>query len=97
MPGTYHVDGLRPIKQGTTLKYHDGDLTVDDERSAAQAFADRMARAAFGQRRGYCRHVRLDSWREDHTAYTFEAFIGRDAIGGNCTVGRNVWLYVKIR
>jgi hypothetical protein len=92
---TYTCDGYRAIKAGATIRWNDGDFTVECVEDAAKAFATRMARAAFG-RKGICHHVRLDSWREDRTSYTFEAFIGYPAEGGGYT-GRNEWLFVKVR
>jgi hypothetical protein len=81
----------RPIKLGDTC----GHRLVEDARSAASVFADRYARRIYGKR-GYCHHVRQDSYTENGRYFNFEAFIGVNAEGGG-TVGKNVWLSVKVQ
>jgi hypothetical protein len=54
-----------------------------------------MARRAYGKR-GYCHHVRLDTYTENGSSFNYEAFIGVDQpakYGGGCS-GRNIWLTV---
>lgn len=55
---------------------------------AAEIFARRAARRAFG-RRGIVRVLREDSYAPDYSLIEFEAFIGY-ASGPNETTGRNV-------
>ena len=71
---TYHCDGFRAVRT----------FTVND---AAEIFAGRAARKAFGKRRGYCHLVHNEGWSGD--LWEFEAFIGTsDGEGG--TVGRKI-------
>jgi hypothetical protein len=75
MPITYRCSGFAPIKRGAELDVHEGiKLPVDTVADAARAFASRYARRKFG-RRGFCHHVRQDSYRQDGTAFDYEAFV----------------------
>ena len=69
-------------------------VEADSAADAAKIFATRAAKKAYGAN-AYCRSLRLDSWREDRTGHTFEAFIGRNVRGerGACA-GHNEWLSV---
>lgn len=66
-----------------------GGLRVSEYAAGA------LARRMYGPT-GHMRTCRLDSWTEDGTGATYQAFIGRPGHGSdrNSTVGRNVWLYV---
>lgn len=69
-------------------------VTAEGATSAADIFAGREARRAYG-RRGYCRVLRLDCWTQDGLSHTFQAFIGRDVPGSQGTTsGRDVWITV---
>lgn len=63
-----------------------------DWEEAAERCADVVARREYG-RSAYCRHVTLNSWAEDHTSATYEAFIGV-SVGDGSMAGRNIWIYV---
>jgi hypothetical protein len=78
----YAMVGFRPVE-------------AESPRAAAEVFATREARKLYG-RRGYCRTMRLDSWTEDGTSHTFQAFIGRDVKGQpGTTTGREAWLFIN--
>ena len=87
----------------TTMIQHTGEggpvrVPADDPHRAATA-ARILARRMYGAR-GTVRALRLDSWAQDGSSYTYEAFIGRAPTaaerrrGVNGITGRNVWLYV---
>lgn len=76
----FRADNLRPIKA----------KTLD---SAANIFADRIARAKYGKS-GYCRICRLNSWSSDGRSATYQLFIGHDGSQIGTTVGRNIWITV---
>lgn len=71
----YHCNGFRSVRAAGIL-------------DAAEVFAKRAARRAFG-RRGLVRVLREDSYATDYSMIEFEAFIGY-ASGLNETTGRNV-------
>lgn len=71
----YHCSGFRSVRAEGILE-------------AAEVFAKRAARRAFG-RRGIVRVLREDSYAPDYSLIEFEAFIGY-ASGQNETTGRNV-------
>jgi hypothetical protein len=95
---TYTCDEMKPIKAGQEFVRYNrrGEIDyinmIETSKDAAREFANRIARKVFG-RRGYCHHVRLDSWKADGSYANYEAFIGVAAQGGG-TNGRNVWLTV---
>lgn len=69
-------------------------VTAADAREAAEIFATRAARRAYG-RRAYCRTLRLDSWTQDGRQHNYQAFIGRDVPGQRgATSGRDEWICV---
>jgi hypothetical protein len=78
---TYTCTGFRPVE-------------ADSHREAAEIFAARIARKAYG-RCGHCRAIRLDCRTEDGRSYTFEAFVGRPVRGENATAGANVWIHTR--
>lgn len=80
----------QPIRQGIVI----GHREIIGASDAAFIFATREARGEYG-RRGFCHHVRRDSWREDGSTVTFEAFIG---VPWDCTgcQGHNIWLTVGV-
>lgn len=79
---TYSCSGFRNVRVEDN----------QDMRDAAEVFAGREARKAYG-RSGYCRTLRLDGWSQDGTRATYEGFIGySDGNGG--TIGKNVWLTI---
>jgi hypothetical protein len=63
------------------------NVSADSMKEAAEIFANRKARSAFG-RRGYARTCNLESWSQDNTIGEFEAFIGYRT-ARNETTGRN--------
>lgn len=71
----YHCNGYRSVRAEGIL-------------DAAEVFARRAARRAFG-RRGIVRVLREDSYAPDYSLIEFEAFIGYPS-GFNETTGRNV-------
>lgn len=71
----YHCNGFRSVRASGILE-------------AAEVFARRAARRAFG-RRGIVRVLREDSYAPDYSLIEFEAFVGY-ASGPNETTGRNV-------
>ncbi len=79
-----HTGGGGPVRVPTDEAKRDG-------LSIAEYTAGVIARREYG-RRGYYRTLRLDSWTEDGSSHTYEAFIGHDD-GHGATVGRNVWIY----
>jgi hypothetical protein len=64
------------------------DVTAADMKEAAEIFAARKARAAYG-RAGYARTCNLESWSQDGTLGEFNAFIGYRS-APNETTGGNV-------
>lgn len=72
-------EGFRPVFAATP-------------REAAEIFAGRLARRRFGKK-GVVATLRADSWTEDGTSTTFEAFIARSEGQGQCT-GKNEWFHV---
>ena len=68
-------------------------VTADDERAAAETFASRQARREYGKS-GYVYLLRLDSWSENGSCTTYDAFIGHKAQGENATVGHNISITV---
>lgn len=77
----FTCDGFRPV-------------TADDIQTAANTFADRLARRVYG-RRGYARTLRLDSWTQSGSSARYETFIGYSTGPGE-TSGRNEWLHVYL-
>lgn len=71
----YHCSGHRSVRAAGI-------------RDAAEVFAKRAARRAFGKR-GIVRVLREDSYAPDYSLIEFEAFIGYPS-GPNETTGRNV-------
>ena len=71
----FHSSGFRSVRAAGIL-------------DAAEVFARRAARRAFG-RRGIVRVLREDSYAPDYSLIEFEAFIGYPS-GRNETTGRNV-------
>ena len=71
----FHCNGFRSVRAEGILE-------------AAEVFAKRAARRAFG-RRGIVRVIREDSYAPDYSLIEFEAFIGYPS-GHNQTTGRNV-------
>ena len=71
----FHCNGFRSVRAEGIL-------------DAAEVFARRAARRAFG-RRGIVRILREDCYSPDYSLIEFEAFIGY-ASGHNQTTGRNV-------
>jgi len=79
------------------MRYHcSGCQSVEAEgvQAAAEVFANRLAKRHYG-RRGYCRTLRLDSWTQNQSSFTYQAFIGRSVGDGNTTAGHNIWLYIS--
>lgn len=76
----FHCSGHRSVRAEGILE-------------AAEVFAKRAARRAFG-RRGIVRVLREDSYAPDYSLIEFEAFIGY-ASGQNETTGRNVRFTVR--
>jgi hypothetical protein len=68
------------------------DVTAADMKEAAEIFAARKARAAYG-RAGYARTCNLESWSQDGTLGEFNAFIGVTT-GQHETTGSNVFFTV---
>ena len=69
-----------------------GDVRAPvDCTDKAEYAAGVIARRIFG-RGGYCRTLHCDSWAEDGSSYTYEAFVGY-SFGNGCT-GRNIRIYV---
>lgn len=71
----YHCSGFRSVRAAGI-------------RDAAEVFAKRAARRAFG-RRGIVRTLNEESWTKDFSLIEFSAFIGYPS-GPNETTGRNV-------
>lgn len=71
----YHCNGYRPVRASGIL-------------DAAEVFAKRAARRAFGKR-GVVRLLREDGYATDYSMIEFEAFVGY-ASGRNETTGHNV-------
>lgn len=82
---TYHCENHRPIVASED---------IEDIKAAAEAFAGRKARAAFG-RKGYARTCNLESWSQDGAFGEFNAFIGYRT-GQHETTGYNVRFTVRI-
>jgi hypothetical protein len=98
MTYTYTVDlPCRPLKHGQECGSQAADYyrIVESTKDAAFVFADRYARRIYGKR-GYCHHVRSDSYSENGLHHTFEAFIGVPAEGGG-TDGKNIWLHITVK
>lgn len=76
----YHCNGFRSVRASGILE-------------AAEVFARRAARRAFG-RRGLVRVLREDSYAPDYSMIEFEAFIGYPS-GHNETTGRNIRFTVR--
>jgi hypothetical protein len=64
------------------------DVVAESMKEAAQIFADRKARKAYGKG-GYARTCNLGSWSPDNSFGEFSAFIGRST-GRSETMGGNV-------
>jgi len=93
----YECRPFQKLRKATDAEEQYRGLPVD-AKEAARIFANRLARKKYGKK-GYCYHVRLDSWTQDGTVHHFEAFIGRDlprAYGGGCQ-GHNEWLTILTR
>lgn len=88
MTDIYRVHGFKPIRQGKDPRY--GIQTV---RDAAGEFAERMARRL--GKRGCVGALRADSWRENGSAFTYEAFIGRQQPDGMIS-GHSEWFTVTV-
>jgi len=71
----FHCSGFRSVRAEGILE-------------AAEVFAKRAARRAFG-RRGIVRTLNEESWNKDFSLIEFSAFIGYPS-GRNETTGRNV-------
>ena len=76
----YHCNGFRSVRAEGIL-------------DAAEVFAKRAARRAFG-RRGIVRTLNEESWTKDFSLIEFSAFIGY-ASGHNQTTGHNVRFTVR--
>lgn len=76
----YHCNGFRSVR-------------ADGIHDAAEIFAKRAARRAFGKR-GLVRTLNEDSYTEDFSLVEFNAFIGYPS-GHNETTGRNVRFTVR--
>lgn len=76
----FHCNGYRAVRASGILE-------------AAEVFARRAARRAFG-RRGLVRVLREDSYAPDYSMIEFEAFIGYPS-GHNETTGRNIRFTVR--
>lgn len=69
-----------------------------DEPDQAATVAGILARRMYGAR-GTVGALRLDSWAQDGSSHTYEAFIGRSPTqaerrrGETGVTGRNVWIY----
>jgi hypothetical protein len=68
------------------------DVTAESMKEAAQIFADRKARKAYGKG-GYARTCTLGSWSQDNSLGEFSAFIGYST-GRNETTGGNAYFTV---
>ena len=90
----YECRPFQKLRKATDAEEQYTGLPVD-AKEAARIFANRLARKKYGQK-GYCYHVRLDSWTQDGSVHHFEVFIGHDLPGGGCQ-GRNEWLTVLTR
>jgi hypothetical protein len=64
------------------------DVVAESMKEAAQIFADRKARKAYGKG-GYARTCELGSWAQDNSFGEFSAFIGYST-GPHETTGKNV-------
>lgn len=82
---TFHYTGHRSIV---------ADDEIENMKDAAEVFAGRKARAAFG-RKGYARTCNLESWSQDGAFGEFNAFIGYRT-GQHETTGYNVRFTVHI-
>ena len=90
------------MKKTITIKHTGtgGDVRVmSDSEHPARDAANILARRMYGKR-GTVVTLRLDSWSEDGTSHTYEAFIGRSPTAsearkyGNGVSGRTVWIFV---
>jgi hypothetical protein len=68
------------------------DVVAGSMKEAAQIFADRKARKAYGKG-GYTRTLMIVSWSQDNSLGEFSAFIGHST-GRNETTGGNVYFTV---
>jgi hypothetical protein len=66
---------------------HMRSVSADSMRDAAEIFANRLARKAYG-RSAYARTLNLNSWSQDNTVGEYEAFIGYRT-GPHETTGHN--------
>lgn len=83
----YRCNGFKPIRLSAEIR------TASE---AAHVFAARLAQRRYGKR-GEARAIRLNSWNQDGTWASFEAFVGYSVKGNpGCTSGRNEWFYVTI-
>ena len=80
----YACDGYRSVIR---------DRNDHDDFNAAEHFAEIAARRAYG-RSAVVGPIRCDSWTQDGSATTYEAFIGRRGYG--CINGHNIWLTVCV-
>ena len=94
MATKYTCSGHNALASGETYGRGEDEIRVDDPSDAARVFAGRTARADYG-RRGCVGALRLDSWSEDGTFCSYEAFIGSPAVGGGVD-GRNIQLHISI-
>lgn len=99
--GSAERDGVMSDK--TIIVTHTGiggpvRVSAEDKNPAATA-AGFLARREYG-RRGTVGALRLDSWAEDGSSHTYEAFIGAAPTaaerrrGENGICGHNIWIYV---
>ena len=70
------------------------DVVAESMKEAAQIFADRKARKAYGKG-GYARTCTLGSWSQDNSFGEFSAFIGYPS-GRYETTGGNVYFTVYL-
>jgi hypothetical protein len=66
---------------------HMRSVSADSMREAAEIFANRLARKAYG-RRAYARTCNLNSWSQDNALGEYEAFVGYRT-GTHETTGHN--------
>ena len=76
---TYRTGRCRPIN-------------ADSAREAAEVFAGRLARRAYG-RRGYARTLNCTAWSQDNTITEWQAFIGYRS-GPSETTGSNEYFTI---
>jgi hypothetical protein len=76
----YHCNGYQSVEAASA-------------HEAAATFFGRLAHREFGKS-GHARALRLDSWSEDESCFTYAAYIGVYNPRDRITTGRNEYLIV---